>query len=1001
MLSVVHGPFQPDLEAAFLARLRSLASKSGKADVLVVAPSRRLADRLERLTAVEGGLALLGVRFHTFRSLALSIVDEAGLGGLTLVSDPVFHDKLVDELLARGGFFGISAAGYRPRALAASLRASIRDLIDAGVSAEEVGEHFGDGLVEDPADRARLSALLALAAAYERRLRELKLLSPSGLTRLAAERAAGSRALGEAREVLYYGFYDLTGLQLEFFEAVAERRPTTLFFPHRRGHPAFRFGEPFFEERLLARASAAVPAQGGPALGPALERLFVPDAAPAAVPAGALQTISASGARDELWACVKEIVGLVSSGFCGYDEIAVVARSLDGYRAAAAEVFEENAVPADLVSAEPVLRRPLAKAALNLLTLRRRDFPAGVVEDLLSSPFFRLGTRRWRRLVADLGIQGGFLQWRAKLEPLAASDPDARALWRLVSSWRETLGAPASSWSELSSRCEGVLREALEPEAPGPADAEVWEAVLEATRSLAFFDRLGRPPGLDEFLECLEDKLRRAARSVSSGRRGVRVLDAMDARGESFAVVFLVGLKEGLFPRQILEDPLLRDSARGALKTTAGYWISRKLAGYDEERLLFYLTAASARRRLYCVYPRSDDAGKAEVPSLYLRELCRCAGLPFGESAELRVPRQPAERLRETPLERLSPAELSLRLALDGGDAARARAALTGDAGLLEDGLEAVAGLNARGPAGAFDGLVGEPAAFMAEWRARGISPTALDLFADCPFRFFAERLLGLGVEPEATESGEFAGWARGKIYHAVLERHYGGRGLEEAIESVFAENDWKALGLYPVLWRSAKRVMSENLRAFVAWDEARLRELDLEPAWREKALSGRLPGSDGLTIAGKIDRLDLDASRKRFRVVDYKTRWWGELKSSSAGKAASLVAKGQLHQLPIYAELARQELGEGASFEGASLLSIQDSPETTGLPREHRYDAEQAAKGAKAFWESVRAQVDRIAAGRFPIRPDDGEFGRCARCPFPTVCRKGHGPSRRRAAAA
>src|SRR5688500_14625528 len=116
MLSVRYGPFQPDLEDAFIAKLRALAAARGVGPVLIVAPSRRLADRLERLAAVEHGLALAGFRFHTFHSLALEIVDEEGLGDKALVSDPAFHDRVVDELLAKGGFFGVSAAGYRPRA---------------------------------------------------------------------------------------------------------------------------------------------------------------------------------------------------------------------------------------------------------------------------------------------------------------------------------------------------------------------------------------------------------------------------------------------------------------------------------------------------------------------------------------------------------------------------------------------------------------------------------------------------------------------------------------------------------------------------------------------------------------------------------------------------------------------------------------------------------------------------------------------------------------------
>lgn len=71
-LTVVHGPFEA-LEEAFAAEVRT-----GVRPLLVVAPSRVMADRLERLLAVERGIPLLGVHFHTFHSLAAAVVEEAG-----------------------------------------------------------------------------------------------------------------------------------------------------------------------------------------------------------------------------------------------------------------------------------------------------------------------------------------------------------------------------------------------------------------------------------------------------------------------------------------------------------------------------------------------------------------------------------------------------------------------------------------------------------------------------------------------------------------------------------------------------------------------------------------------------------------------------------------------------------------------------------------------------------------------------------------------------------
>ncbi|MBI3553151.1 MAG: PD-(D/E)XK nuclease family protein [Elusimicrobia bacterium] len=1009
MLRVRYGPFDA-LEGSFVARLEELIARGVPTKAAVVAPSRRMADRLERLAAVERGLPLLGVEFHTFHSLALAIVDEGGFPDLTLIGDPVFHDRLVDGLLeerpALANYFGGPA---RPRALAGALRASLRDLIDAGVSPGALAEHFGDELLREPHERERLGALLSMAQAYEERLEKLGILSPSALVRLASARAQDCELLRSFGELLYYGFYDLTGLQLEFFEAVTSRHPSSLFFPFRRGHPAFRFAEPFFEEKLGGYELEEAGPQGAEtALAPALDGLFGEGAA--ILPKGRLRVISASGARDEAWAVAKEILKLTDAGGVPYEDIGVVARTLEPYREAVAQVFAENAIPLSLGSDEPLLRAPLAKCALNLLTLRRRDFPAAIVEDLFCSPYFRpqpaAGSRRrwhWRQAIAALGIRAGWLQWRGKLESRLKEDlalssgreggyripkEDLAALWDFVSGLESELGQRGGSWSELARRARRVLERHLDlPESPDERESLASEAVSGALESLELFDFLGAPPSWDEFLEAFEAKLRRLTLESAQAGRGVRVMDAMDARGQSFRVLIIVGLKEKLFPRMVSEDPLLREPARAALRHPAGYWIARKSAGYEEERLLFYLTLASARERVICVYPRSDEAGKAEVPSLYLRELCRAAGRTLeGE----RVPRQPAEKLVGCPARLLSPKELSLRSAF---------------AGVLPPSLLArVGGLNRFGKPGERDGLVGPAGEHLKKLDRDGLSPSALDEFAQCPFRYFADRVLGLGTRDDDASMGEFASWARGKIYHAVLEEFYSkpaggnwGDRLDAAVESVFAAHDWKSMGVYPVLWLSSKKTMSACLREFLAWDLAEQKASGFRPLWLEKELRGAWPGRvpkdlAGLRAHGVIDRVDADEAGARFRIVDYKTRW------RKKGKLAKLIAEGRLHQLPLYAELAAEALGGKAELAQAAIYCLEDSPDASGRERALSYEGKQWAADKKAYYELVAGQLEEIAKGRFLIKPNDDDFGYCRFCEFSTMCRKNHGPSRSRA---
>ncbi|HAM35780.1 MAG TPA: hypothetical protein DEB40_06435 [Elusimicrobia bacterium] len=1036
MLKVFYGSFHPDLEDAFARRLGELAES--REPVAVVAPSRGLADRLERLLAVEKGQALLGVHFHTFHSLAVAVT-EGSWGGARLVGDPILHDRIVDGLLARqpalDRFFGGQA---RPRALAGALRSSLRDLIDAGVSPENLDEFFGDELPVQAEERERLRILSHLGREYEARLERLRILSPSALTRLAVRQAETSSLLAGFREIIYYGFYDLTGLQLEFFEAVASRCPTRLYFPYRRGHPAFRFAEPFFEQKLLAHDAEEVPrpAAGRPALEPALDRLFgAQSGAVAASPV--LRVLSVSGARDEAWAVAKEILRLAQREGRAYEDIGVVARSLEPYRSVIAEVFGENAIPCDLDCGEPLLRHPLAKTCLNLLTLRLRDFPTQTVEDLFSSPYF-VGPRgepapvkNWRLLLRHLGVQAGWLQWRGKLEArvnaavelnggaagergegYSVPQAQVRDLWDFISGLeREFRDGTVGSWWAKSLKVRALVEARLRLPAKSSArERAVWDAVMGEIASLAEFDLLQEPCGWRLFLETLVEKLRLAFLRTQTGGRGVRVRDAMSARGESFKILFLIGLKEKSFPRAVREDPLLRDRVRAVLRHPAGYWIAQKSAGYEEERLLFYLMTASAREKLFCVFPRSDEAGRAEVPSLYLRDLCRAAGVDFADSGEvLHVPRQPAAKFEILDPGLASAKELFLRLALEGKTAADRLPPGLGDAELFDAILARASKLGSWGKAGPWDAMIGPGHEFVRFIDRKGLSPSALDMFAACPFRFFASRVLGLGEPPESSDQGEFPAPRRGRIYHEILERFYAGADeslwsegaawqerLQASSDEVFARHGWQEVGVYPLLWIAVKEAMSEMLRDFLAWDRSEIRRSGLRPARAEARLEGTFrepvpPELARFQVHGIADRIDRGADGV-FRIVDYKTHW------TRTGGLRALVLAGKLHQLPIYAELAGAFPGL-IRLQDACIYALEDSPETTGRQRAIRCSAEELAADRAAFLEMIVSALRRMRAGRFCITPEDGDFGVCSRCPFPLVCRKSHGPSRTRAA--
>ncbi|HRY28903.1 MAG TPA: exodeoxyribonuclease V subunit gamma [Elusimicrobiota bacterium] len=1068
--AIICAPFQPCLEKTLMDTLSLHPPGPGRL-VAVVSPSRRMSERLQRLIAREQNLPLLNIRFHTFFTLAMEVLDGSAEPDRVVVGDELFHDKLVDSLLR--------AAGRETRrlspGLSAAYRASIRDLAEAGVEPALFREHFSDVLKTGDLGR-RLEFLLTLQEKYLERLEEMSVLPVAGLERVATRllEEGKSSALEKYGEFLYYGFYNLNGTQADFFSSVVRMYPATVFFPYRKDHPAFSFAERFYQLKLPVggaepihlrgrspdgsakkksrpRLPGGAPCEGPPALGRALDGLFDPVQPAVTVPEEKLKIINVSGLRDEVWRVAKEILALRErpKNPVEFDDIGIVARSMDPYRGVLAEVLAENGIPFSLRESEPLRMHPIAKLTLLFLTLRRRDYPAGAVLDVLESPYFRLdrfqgrvrGGRlldHWKQLADRLGVHSGWLQWRGKLAPWAKKDfelfpqlaaegrpgyriarEDTAALWNFLEDLHRRL-APTElqGWTRLADYARALLEENFKVEAGDP-DAPAWAATLEVFEDLKAFDMLDPNAGWDVFLETLEEKLMRAGLEPPEGRRGVRVFNAMDARGDSFRVLFLIGLREGFFPRQVREDPLLRDSLRALLQQPGGYWISPRLGGYDEEKLLFYLMVSSAREKLYCLYARSDDSGKAQVPSIYLRELCRAAGRDLESDPGERVPRQPWAKLDALPPSFLSPKEAALLLARDGEDPGPLLEPLGTDSKLLKDCLDRVTDMNRFGEPHALDGIVGHTEGVVEGLLTRGLSPTAMDVFGTCPFQFYASRVLGLREIDEATDRSDLARTVRGRIYHLLMQRFHekiAAQGywkkpssaagdwvplLKEVMESVFREFSWEGTGTYPLFWESVRRQMAVNVRRVLERDMAELTESGYVPSVMEKEL--RVPAPLELTgpmekleFRGQPDRVDVQVSEKKFRIIDYKTRWPGWKKS-----LASYVLSSQAHQPPVYLEMVshpKSGLVRGLSPSGVCYYIMEDSPSLTGAEPVQEFPAEVWKAHRSALLKNLAGFVQQMERGEFFIVPKEGQGGHCTHCPFGAACRKSHPPTRRRA---
>jgi hypothetical protein len=461
-------------------------------------------------------------------------------------------------------------------------------------------------------------------------------------------------------------------------------------------------GTPFDRMAIFLRA----PFEYRPHLEEALRRADVP----AFFARGATRPDPAGRALLALLACAGE--GLSARRFAEYLSLGQVpdpadprdaARGLRGGGAVAA--------PAQDLLPEPAAHRR-GEGLGPRLTPPALDAPrdpdaATVIDGSPRAPW------RWEQLLVDASVIGSRERWVERLEGLEAEltlrrrDLDdevdaslAAYLDRQIRDLRhlretalpliERLAALPSlaSWGDWLDQLRGLAIAALR--AP--------ERVLEVLEEIAPMAPVG-PVDLDEVVIVLAPRLRELTARPPRRRYGaVYIAPAECAVGLGFDVVFVPGLAEKLFPRKIVEDPLLLDARRAALSPE----LSTQKARTDTERLALRLAVGAASRRVFLSYPRVDlEKGRPRVPSFYGLEALKAVEgrLPGFEELRRRAEQGSEARLGwpapDDPRDAIDEAEYDLALLApllnadpedDGGDgdvparlerAPRARAART------------------------------------------------------------------------------------------------------------------------------------------------------------------------------------------------------------------------------------------------------------------------------------------------------------------------------------
>ncbi len=1032
MLRVVTGRFHPDLESALVDHLSRVKATDPLAPIAILVPSKPLSDRVHTLLAVEHRLSLLNLHVLTFHQLALRLAGEVAVDHpLPRVVDELFFEQLVRHIVRNklSSHASLQRIGQSPGTWGA-LWATIRDLKDADVDPVQALQGLREGYFGED-DREWLGALISLYAAVKEAGKTLEVGMPDDLAESLTPFVPTASFFRSLSEVLYYGFYDLTQVQLSLFEAISRAKETRLFFPL-EDDPACGFAKRFFDRyiRPLVMSDEAMIR---------LEQ----QSSIVATPSVQFTMRSVIGAEEELATACRTILNLVETNGYRFDEIGVTARTLEPYSPYLQSVFDRHRIPFCTTASQPLIQEPICKLVLQLASLPLNDLYRASVLDVVTSPLYLTDLydelsksyrpEQWRLLVHALHITHGVEEWKRLEQASQASlvldgeeslvgspaiAPDViNLLWQVVSQLTLDCAALPSRGTigRMVTACRALVdRRLRQPDEAASTAAEVqlarqtmtWDAIDRIWMTLAELEPLNEEMTWAEFVELLTHTFERTTKSFHGGSsQGVMVCDVMAARGVPFKALFVLGLNEKVFPRYIREDAFLRDGHRRVLDATLGFKVDEKLIAYGEETLLFHLCCQAASQRLYLSYQRADESGRMLAVSPYLGEARRRFG--HDEQSMDAVPRRLTDRVLQRPAIRLflSPAELTQWSAINGQDPTDLVLALGRDADTFRHAASALDRIEEDGSMlNRFDGMTESVESHWAHVIERGLAPTPLERYARCPFQYFAVDVLRLEPSRVAIEQEPEVALI-GMLCHAALRRCYEqlvqvgwpiepvtgqmvDQTIRASVEQAAADLESQHRTGHYLPWQLAKELIATLVIAAVKADETEQAEHPYQPIAFEVDGEGTVPGilDEGLLkIRGRIDRLDRNRTSGALRVLDYKFKVGSAMRPEDRHLAQSAI-RGYRLQPPFYSCLTvpGQPMPSLVQF---LFLAPQWS---TTISRSTFEAMSWSSDTGTLIQNTIRTLVDGIRAGRFFILPD----GYCDGCDFRMVCRREHAPT-------
>lgn len=891
--------------------------KKGKRIIYIV-PSRELADHI-RQEFMAGFGGLINADVIVIDELEVSCAGEF-LGERRVLSEDVAVVVLkeVMEELAQKGKLHFYDKVYGRYGFLRGLIQAIKKIKRQNLSCEELLRKAQDTCEEMLIKKAE--NLVAIYEAYNSKLRRLGFADQEDVARIAVENSGRCTYLDDVELIAVDGYINLDRIDAELLKSIVESRHIKVIGHVPMNTPfidRFIEGEVYKDFEEIGAEIVMYDFARDCKFKRAAACLFTGDRLPA--PAKGIKVLNAPCLEDEVRQAAKLIKSLLYEKKTIPENIAVITGDSGDYREYIARIFEEMNLDTNLGRYMKLSSVPLIRDLFILFSAGKEATESGLN---MASPY----------LSGNAGAD--FKKINEKLCEIHSVDKIRYYAVELINIIDELkIKQKLNDMYKNRDISSDIFVRDLK------AYISLVEILMRIEREYADFDIQIE---FGDFLEFLKRHIQEATISQKGGNpAGIKILNPDLLKGTAYDYVFFLGLNEGVFPAAPPKGGFFTSHEKELL-AERGVNLESPEWELTREKIRFILSVASAREGLFLSYRTAGEDGSYLIKSPFLEELIFAA------------------RLDESPYAITDSRSMRQRFSTDYDDIWSLREAVEKaiicmpaeiageeDLGTFQENADGTIKANSSEGEIPYDNLKNrvewlcaiDTAYFAQEKIGRvgpeGVrkfgedyffSPSQLNSFVYCPFRFFVERVLQVAVEDD---EDVIRARDKGKLYHDILKRYYEGykevmvfneERLNEKASEAFDAAGLKDENIAASVFKDE---IIKVLRGFLIKDSAFLSGYFnatgklLKPYYLEKSFYDEELFED-IKFYARVDRVDLEFENSRptgrFLIMDYKTK---------SGRNLRDCLEDRDFQLVMYYHLVKKALRKDLNLPDPECISL------------------------------------------------------------------------------